>query len=242
MNKKGNKANLKAEHLGNTNAQKAGVYSSRRRAEEAERVREALAEDAEGFLAADQIEIYADLRARSKLLEDDLAERGVSDRKGEQRRQVGTYLKTVAACVELGQRLLAGIAAEKREKEEKIPWAKDECMELLCGIARDRSLSPAGRIAAMKFLSVLAPEGENSYDREFFDHLQTLPDDELERELKALSIPNITGAGISRSEWAEEKIRRMARLDDVTADHLRELYEAIAEELGLSSSSDPAAA
>jgi hypothetical protein len=233
MNKKGHKDNLKAKHQANFNAGKAGVHSPRRRAEEAEKVRESLARDPERFLIEDEAVMYADLRGLSKLLEVDLAERGVSDRTGKQRRQAGTYLRTLHACLDLSDRIQARKAATQLEDEMENPWTEAEAVERLCEIARNRSEPPAARIAAIKFLHELAPAAQKSYDQEFFDQLEEMSPEQLAKEVTALLIPVTTGIRPPRQEWAEEMVRRFAKLPEITEDNLRDLYDALKDELDL---------
>jgi hypothetical protein len=193
MNKKGHKPNLKAAHSGNTNAQKSGLHSPRRKAQEADKVRQALADDPEGFFAEDEAAIYAELRGQTKLLADDLAEKGVTDRTGKQRRQAGTYLRTIRACLDLSDRIQARAAAERLEDVMKNPWTEEEAVERLCEIARNGSEPAAARIAAIKTLNQLAPVPQKSYDMAFFDELSQMSDEELDKELAALMVPITTG-------------------------------------------------
>lgn len=241
MNKKGHRPNLKAAHPGNKSAQKSGLNSPRQRAMEADKVRQALAKNPEVFFSEDEAAMYAELRAHSKLLAVDLAERGVTDRSGKQRRQAGTYLRTMHACLELSDRIQARTAAHHLKEEMENPWTEQEALERLCEIARNRSEPAAARIAAIKTLKQLGPA--KPYDLEFYELLSEMSDDELERELAALKVPLTTDPENPPTEpqWLEHSgrpsaqrlIRNLAQEDEITAEHLHDLYELLNESLDL---------
>lgn len=192
MNKRGHKSNLEPSHPNNRNAMKSGAYSPRRREEEAEKIRELLEENTVGYLVADELAMYADLRAYSKILAQDIAERGVSDKNGKPRRQAGAYFRTMNRCLELGEKI-RGVARADEVADDDTPWNEAEAVILLAAIARDPGEPATARIAAMKVLHQVAPAAEVSHDREFYEGLLQLSDEELDAELEALSIPVTTG-------------------------------------------------
>jgi len=228
MNKKGRKKNLEPSHPGNTNAQKSGVHSPRRRAAEEAKVREAMAEDPRGFLAADQSAMYAETRGLLKLLEDDIAERGVTDRSGKQRRQVGTHMRALSFLADLNSRMQAELTAKE---QEGIPWNFVEALQVLIKLARDPGKQASARISAIRLWHELNPDAgkkELKYDPEYMEFLAEMSDEELERELELLRVPVTTDP---KPTLAESLIRRLAAQPEMTDEEFRVLQQAIAEEL-----------
>jgi hypothetical protein len=238
MNPKGHQKNLKAKHPANKNAAKAGVYSSQRRAEEADEVRQTLTEDPQRFLSEDETAMYAELRGHLKLLEVDLAERGVTDRTGKQRRQAGTYLRTLRACLDLNDRIQARRAADELEKIMKHPWSEEEAVERLCEIARNPSEPASARITAIRTLHALVPTAPKP-DLAFYEELEAMSAEELEREIAAMMVPITTDPRHPSTEpqWhggrdsAQRMIRKLAMGAEITKEQLHVLYEALTEDL-----------
>lgn len=229
MNPQGRKQNLRAAQPGNRNAEKTGVHSPRRRSEEARKIKRTLSRDPKRFLDQDLLDIFADLRAYAHLLARDIAERGVSDRHGKQRRSAGTYVRTLAMCMDLHHRIEASLAANALGNNEAEPWSEDEMVGLLRSIAHDGRNTASGRVAAIRFLKELMPALELSRDFAFYMELEKLPDEELQREIDMLR------AAISVKEPptvpAREMISIMAAQDYITEGELLTLRENLAREL-----------
>jgi hypothetical protein len=196
MNHKGKKDNLRASHPENRNAEKSGLYSERRRAEKAREIMEAMKKDPEGFIAQD---LWAELAAVIGLCElqgQDIAERGVTDRDGNLRRVVGSYRNTLKLRRELAQQIearLASVAAEKRNAE---PWTEAEGLRLLRDISHSYGTGPGASVAAIKYLLERepAPVDDPEYQdyKRWSEHISGLSDEQLDRELQALTTPFMT--------------------------------------------------
>ena len=190
MNTKGKPSNLVASHKENRNAEKAGVYSPRRRAEEAAKVTARMAQDPAGYLRAELEELYADARGFHELLKCDVAENGVSDRHGNPRRQVGTLQKQIKLCIELLERLRAiSGAGDSDASYRQEPWSEEEGLNLLRSWAHDSSVPAPTRFAANRFL--LAHKG-HSDQRSFRAHVDAASDEQVARMIVEYDIEAVT--------------------------------------------------
>jgi len=237
MNSKGDKRNLKASQPGNHNAERAGVHSERRRAEKASEVRKAIAKDPEGFLAQDPWNALAETIGESELMAQDIAERGVTDRKGNLRRVVGAHARTLKMRLELTREIEAKLAASAVEARHAEPWSRDEGLRLLRDIAHNYVSAPGASIKAIGLLDEYAPGAEDNYNFEYFKNLDAMTPDELDRELAALLIPITTDQQHDPNappESLRTMLRRMATRPDeyLGEQEFRDLQRAIAEEIG----------
>jgi hypothetical protein len=230
MNSKGTKRNLKASQPGNSNAQKTGLYSERERAERARKVRQDLERDPRAALDNGLRDRYSQLRAISELFHDHLIEHGVSDRHGKQRRQAGSYLRTLSVLGGLEEQIQRGLATAAIEDDDTQLWDPSAIKRRLQAIADDPSLPGGARVKALEDLlreSGLAEEVP--YDEEFFRELHSMTDEELDRELQALMIPITTGRGRDKRtlEHPRKLIQEFASQDRVTDNDLADLRDSL---------------
>jgi hypothetical protein len=196
VNPKGNKKNLKARQQGNLNAERSGLFSPRRQEEEARNLAEELARNPAAFLLDDVIRIYAKQRAFLNLLELDLEMNGVSDKKGQPRRQAGTYARTLDRCLALNDRIRTNATAQAFEEEAAAPPTEAECLAILRAIAHDPGEPATARIAAAQaVIRYGTPKDEDVLEawRPFIKQLESMTIEELDTELEALLVPITTG-------------------------------------------------
>jgi hypothetical protein len=237
MNRKGHQQNLEPAQPGNTNAEKSGVYSKRRRTEKALEIRQNLDRDFEGVVNDDCIERYAQLRALNELCEADIADRGVSDSLGNQRRIVGTYQRNIRILKELSDEFQAELAARAGEDRNAEPWTTAEGTGLLRDIAHNYGKSPAASVAAIKLLLERTADPEVPYNVEYYSELIAMTDEELDRELYFLRLPVTTDPGRERRPMplkpARMIIRELASRAEITDDDLLSLCRSLSEDVGL---------
>jgi hypothetical protein len=234
MNSSGNRRNLKASQPGNRNAEKTGVHSKRRRAEKASEVREAIDKDPEGFPAQDRRNALAEAVGLSELLAQDIAEQGITDRKGNPRRVVGMQTRLLKLRLELGEQIEAEHATSVAQARHAEPWSPDEGLRLLRNIAHNYTSAPAASIKAIALLDEQAPAPAYNYDPEFFDKLLNMTPEKLDLEYWALLKPNITSrawgpADDRKLEVVQTIIRRVASRDTLADHELEPLYISLWE-------------
>jgi hypothetical protein len=235
MNPKGNKRNLQASQQGNTNAQKSGVYSQRRRDETAGEARKAMDTDLDVFLAEESLNALAESIGLCELLAQDIAQQGVTDRKGNPRRVVGTYHRTLQMRQALKDQIRAERAAAAAEARDAEPWSSAEGRRILRYIAHNYVSAPGASIKAIELLDAQKQEVDDN-ERAFYAGLSTMTDEELEVELEALLVPITTGKRLRVPTPPRELIRELASQESILGDDLHALYRSIAETLGLPTS------
>jgi hypothetical protein len=123
MNKKGNIANLIAAHRGNRNATKSGVYSERARSEKEEALVESLRSRPVGAVLSEMMmHDLCSLRTLGDLLGADVAQYGVTNRRGESRRQVGQW----SSVLRQAQQLRSAIQLELERRWTQAPDIGEE--------------------------------------------------------------------------------------------------------------------
>jgi hypothetical protein len=182
MNAKGRRTNLVASHPENRNAEKAGVFSPRRRAEAAAEVKAGLAQDPAGYLSADLVELYAMSRGIVELVERDLHENGVSDRHGKERRQVSMFASHLKKCLEIQDRVRIAVGvSEGDDSYRQDAWSEGEGLDILRSFAHDPAVSDSTRFASIRFL--LERKG-SVVDRPFSADLDAMSDEEIAFQLR----------------------------------------------------------
>lgn len=236
MNNKGHKPNLKASQPGNTNAEKSGVYSGRRKTEKARDVRKAMAEDPDWLLNETAAQL-AEIVGLGELYAQDIAERGLTDRKGELRRVVGAYARNLKMRQELTDQIQANLASAAAEARNAEPLSEAELLRLLRDIAHAHSTAPGASVSAIKYLlEVLerAPSPEEDAAYQMCREIWEMSPETLETELIGLQIPITTGRGpeVQQVLRSDVMMRQMAMKRDTREDQLRALQRVLAEELG----------
>lgn len=234
MNPEGTKRNLKASQPGNYNAEKTGLHSERRRAEKARKVQKAIDQDPKEFCARDRNAVLAREIAMCEFLEKDIAENGVSDRKGNLRRSVGAYARALQRRRDLTQELEVDLAASAAEAKHAEPWAREEGARLLRNIAHNYVSAPASSIKAIELLSEQTNEQTSEPERQRradFDEIDKMTHEELERDLIALMKPVLTG-GLYGPEYDPcEMIRSLAEQENIERQELQDLLGVVVDKV-----------
>lgn len=243
MNPKGKKENLKPSHPGNTNAERSGLHSERRRAEMAREVRENVAEGLPAFLTEDRLAVYAQTVALRELHAQDIAVHGISDRDGNPRRAVGTYSRLLRDTMQLNDQLQAELAANEAEDLHSEPLSEDELLRLLRDIAHSWTTSPAAAIAAIKILLKVMLERAatplDSFLVQYAIQLNGMADEQFKAEYEAMMAPITTARddGIKRKPL-REMIEELASREEMGSENeLLDLFDALAARLRLPDSS-----
>lgn len=242
MNRDGNRENLRASQPANTNAEKSGVYSERRRAEKTRDVLEAMAKDPD-WLHHEVLAELAESVALSELCAKDIAQRGVTDRKGDVRRIVGTHMRALKMRQELSDRIQAQIAASEAEERHAEPFNRAEGLRLLRDIAHSHSTGPGASVSAIKYL-LESPEGALTPEQEYWLHFaeewDAMSPEEQDRELMAWNIPVTTDPAnpteVSESEMIMRHLALRSRFEE---DDLRALQRVLEKEFGPLTTTEP---
>jgi hypothetical protein len=146
----------------------------------------ALQADPHGYLRADQVERFAYARGYLELLVADMAEKGVSNRRGDLRRTATLFPKFLIQVQEAEDRLRVEVMPTGLPPSFDGPFTENEGLMILRSIAHD-STAPAGaRVVATRFLLGYRGDG---IDLDVHADLEKLSDEELDLALEALLQP-----------------------------------------------------
>jgi hypothetical protein len=173
MNEKGNPDTLSSAHPGNINAMKSGVYSIRARDQLADNWMQKLQSVTYGELLSEiATHELASMLALGDLLDADIAQNGISNRRGEQRRQVGSRMRIydrlarwaqrVARDPELGQGHHLDQSAVHEFEDGELEWDRYQALRGLA-LAERPGVSPSVQVRAIaQFLEAVVPHPPGS--------------------------------------------------------------------------------
>jgi len=182
-NPNGTPENLIAPHPRNTNAEKGGAHSPRRRAEQEAAVLESLQADPAEYLRRDRIERFAQLRGHLDLLKADVLKKGASDSSGKLRRTASHYLTTWSKVEEAAARLREDMSSDEADTTSTDIPGEQELKARLWEMARDPAKASGPSVTAT--IALLRQGPIEAGGRGFHSDLAHMSDEELEFQLEA---------------------------------------------------------
>jgi hypothetical protein len=165
----------------------------------------------------------------SELLHEYLIEKGITDRHGKQRRQAGSYLRTLAMLDDLAGQIRVGLATAAFDDEDTPLWDDGSIRRRLQAIADSPDVPGGARVAALRLLGETAPPAP-THDAEFYEKLHEMTDEELERELGYLRVPISTGRkrgpGSTPLDDLRALIWKVGSQEKITDHDLADIYDS----------------